>query len=84
MAESESELQNIVDTVRSNSERCGLKMNVKKTKTMVIPRDELAEVKINVDGVQLEQVKRFKYLGQITDHGRCDADVQTRIEIARA
>ena len=31
MAESESELQNIVDTVRSDSERCGLKMNVKKT-----------------------------------------------------
>ena len=85
MAESESELQNIVDTVRSNSERCGLKMSVKKTTTMVISRDGLAEVKINVDGVQLEQVKRFKYLGQIiTDDGRCDAEVKTRIEIARA
>ena len=85
MAESESELQNIVDTVRSNSERCGLKMNVKKTKTMVISRYVLAEMKINVDGVQLKQVIRFKYLGQIiTDDGRCDAEVKTRIEIARA
>ena len=36
----ESTLQSIVDVVRQNSEEKGLSMNVKKTKTMVVCRDE--------------------------------------------
>ena len=33
----------------------------------------------------LEQVKKFKYLGQwITDDGRCEGEIKNRIEIARS
>ena len=43
----------------------GLKMNIKKTETMVISRDlENPKVDIKVDGTTLEQVETFKYLGQ--------------------
>ena len=39
LAESEEELQKIVDEVKENGEKMGLKMNVKKTKTMLVSRD---------------------------------------------
>ena len=85
IAESEEELQVIVDQVRSSSEVKGLRMNVKKTKTMAISRDRTPEVKIVVKDTVLEQVKIFKYLGQlITDDGKCEREVRGRIEIARA
>ena len=57
-------------------------MNVKKTKTMVVCRDETPDVRIVVNG--LEQVKKFKYLGQwITDDGRCECEIKNQIEIVR-
>jgi hypothetical protein len=85
LAESESALQGIVDVVRQNSEEKGLSMNVKKTKTMVVCRDETPDVRIVVNGQVLEQVKKFKYLGQwITDDGGCECEIKTRIEIAKS
>jgi hypothetical protein len=85
LAESESALQDIVDVVRQNSEEKGLSMNVKKTKTMVVCRDETPDVRIVINGQVLEQVKKFKYLGQwITDDGRCECEIKNRIEIARS
>jgi len=38
VAESESELQKLVDRVKEESEVRSLKMNVKKTKTMIVLR----------------------------------------------
>ena len=57
-------------------------MNVKKTKTMVVCRDETPDVRIVVNGQVLEQVKKFKFLGQwITDEGSMvDVKVKLRIE----
>ena len=38
-----------------------------------------------MNGQILEQVKKFKYLGQwIMEDGRCDLEVKTRIEMARS
>ena len=60
-------------------------MNVNKTKTMVVCRDETPDVRIAINGQVLEQVKKFKYLGQwITDYGRCECEIKNRIEIARS
>ncbi len=51
----------------------GLKMNVKKTKTME-----------KTSNTNLEQVKQFKYLGQlINEDGKTDIEIRRRIEIAR-
>ena len=85
IAESAQGLQLIVDVVKSESLKRGLKMNIKKTKTMVISRDpENPKVDINVDGNTLEQVEIFKYLGQtITSDGRSDTAIRQRIEIVR-
>ena len=62
-------------------------MNAKKTKTMYLNRDEKERninVNITVNGTVLEQVNKFKYLGQwITADGRSELEVKTRIEIAR-
>ena len=56
--------------VRQNSKEKVLSMNVKKTKMMVVCRDETPDVRLVVNGQVLEQVKKFKYLGQwITDDG---------------
>ena len=69
-----------MDVVRRNIEEMGLSMNVKKTKTMVVCRDETPDVRIVVNGQVLEQVKKFKYLGQwITDDGRCECEIKNRI-----
>ena len=45
LVESESVLHDIMDVVRRNSEEMGLSMNVKKTKTMVVCRDETPDVR---------------------------------------
>ena len=51
----------------------------------VVCRDETPDVSIVVNGQVLEQVKKFKYLGQwITDDGRCEYEIKNRIEIARS
>ena len=42
-------------------------------------------MRIAINGQVLEQVKKFKYLGQwITDDGRCECEIKNRIEIARS
>ena len=93
LADNQEELQELVDKVRSNSEVKGLRMNVKKTKTMLISRDQERDkrnglrrsVNILVNGETLEQVDKFRYLGQrTTEDGRSDTEVKCRIEIARA
>ena len=60
-------------------------MNMKKTKTMVVCRDETPDVRIMVNGQVLEQVKKFKYLAQwITDDCRYECEIRNRIEIVRS
>ena len=86
VADSEEKLQNIVNKVKEKSENLGLYMNVSKTKTMLVNKvGEERNIAIDVDGQELEQVRDFKYLGQIiTDDGRCDKEVKRRIAIARS
>ena len=93
LTESEEELQKVVDQVKKNSEKMGLKMNIKEMKTMLISTDHEKDrrngvdqhVCIKVNGQILEKVKKFKYLGQwITEDGQYDLEVKTRIEMARS
>ena len=86
LAESEEELQKLVDAVKEGSLKFGLEMNTKKTKMMIIRRDvnDGSKVEIKVDGVILEQVESYQYLGQlITEDGRCEKDIRRRISIAK-
>ena len=81
LAENGEELQKLVDAVKEGSLKFGL-----ETKTMIIRRDvnEDSKVEIKVDGVILEQVESYQYLGQlITEDGRCEKDIRRRISIAK-
>ena len=72
--------------MKEQSGRNGLKMNVKKAKTVVVCRDTEGNQRIffKVNGEDLEQVDKFKYLGQwINEDGTCDQEVKCRIEMAR-
>ena len=65
----------------------GMKINAKKTKTMVISRDTpppQMSIRPTIDRPNIEQVQNFTYLGhQITENGKCDGEIKRRIEIAR-
>ena len=85
IAEDEDGLQNLVTAVKEESEKCGLLMNIKKTKVMAITKDA-KETKINVqiDRKDVEQVQSFTYLGQlITDDGRSECEIRRRIGVAK-
>ena len=86
IADDPRNLQEIVNKVKAESSRAGLDMNVKKTKTMVISRHpEESKLEISVDGVILEMVDIFKYLGTlIKDNGKIDTEIGARTKLAKA
>ena len=74
LADSEEDLLNMVDKVNEAGKLYNMKMNAKKTKAMVLIRNEnKLRVNINVDGTAVEQVGSFfNYLGQtLSDDRRC-------------
>ena len=86
LAENETELQQILDTVKTQSERYGLFMNVKKkTKSMVFSRNmDMPKLKLLINGNEIEQVKSFPYLGAlVTEDGRCECELNRRIAVAK-
>ena len=85
MAESETELQRILNIVKEIGKEFGINMNVNKTKTMVVRRkDVIPQAKIYIDGHLIGQVPRFTYLGQlITEEGKCEEEIKRRIGQAR-
>ena len=64
---------------KSESEKWGLKLNVKKTKVMHVGKTR-RDINISIDGQELEQVNQFKYLGSWK---RQDGDFKTRIGQAK-
>ena len=61
-----------------------MKINIKKTKAMVVLRNGGERVNITVEGQSFEQVSKFRYLGSlISEYGRCLDDVKTRIGLAK-
>ena len=85
LANSNGDLQKIFNVVKSTSEQKGLDMNVKKTKTMVISKNEDMQVKIKVEGKNLEQVQQFKYLCQtITNEGKGNKEIEIPIAQAKS
>ena len=84
-AENENKLQTLSERVNEEGKHFGMKMNIKKTKTMVISKTkDIPNVKIELDGQEVEQVSKFVYLGElITENGKCEEEIRRRIEIAR-
>ena len=78
--ESEVSLSRLVEGFGRICRRRGLKVNVDKSKVMVIGK-ERTPCGITLDGEQLEQVSEFKYLGYVLNEMGTD-DVECKRKVA--
>src|SRR6476661_7033908 len=84
VANMEAGLQSLMDSLNTTGKHYDLKINIKKTKAMVVSRNGGERVNITVEGQSVEQVSKFRYLGSlISEDGRCLDDVKTRIGTAK-
>jgi len=84
VASTEQGLQKLMDGLNSVAKKYDMKINVKKTKAMVVSRVEGRTVSISIDGQNVEQVKKFTYLGAIlTENATCIEEVKARIGMAK-
>jgi len=61
-----------------------MKIIVKKTKIMCISCQKRTKRKILIDGQQVEEVDKFKYLGSVvTTDGYCEKDVPRRSSVGK-
>ena len=80
MAESEEELKNLLMKVKEESEKAGLKLNIKTMTIMafgpITPRQ--------IDGEAMETVINFIFLGfKITADGDCSHEIKRRLLLGR-
>ena len=84
LAGTEEELQRQLDKVNESCTAFGMELNAKKTKVMVMEKQPGTEVTIKLNGIALEQVNKYKYLGTlITADSRCIQEIKRRIGIAK-
>ena len=86
IAKSEEELQRLLDIIVKESANKGLYLNRGKTEVMVVSKKRVNPgCRVTVDGEQLRQVTKFKYLGtMLTSDGRCTTEIKSRIAQAKA
>ena len=80
MAESEEELQSLLMKVKEESEKVGLKLNIKKTKIMALG----PITSWQIDGEKVETVADFILGGsKITAGGDCSHEIKRRLLLGR-
>ena len=80
MAESEEELKSLLMTVKEESEKVGLKLNIQKTKIMASSPFTSWEI----DGETVETVSDFIFGGsKITADGDCSHEIKRRLLLGR-
>ena len=76
MSESEEELKSLLMKVKEESEKAGLKLNIKKTKIMVSG----PIISWGIDGQKVESVTNFIFLGsKITSDGDCSHGIKRHL-----
>lgn len=83
LAESAEEMQKMVTLVNESFSKRGMKINVSKTKVMVLERDEkVTECRIMIGDEKVEQVNEFVYLGCVfTRDGKYEEDIERRVKL---
>ena len=80
MAESEGELKSLLMTMKEETEKVGLKLNIQKTKIMASSPITSWEI----DGETVETVSDFIFLGsKITTDGDCSHETKRRLLLGR-
>ncbi|KAI5642326.1 reverse transcriptase (RNA-dependent DNA polymerase) domain-containing protein [Phthorimaea operculella] len=81
LASSAEELQEMVNIMNEALKKKGMKVNVSKTKAMVLEKeDSMTECTIMIEEERVEQVKEFVYLGsKFTSDGKCESDIERRV-----
>ena len=80
IAESEEELKSLLMTVKEQSEKVGLKLNIQKTKIMASG----PITSWQIDGETVETVSDFIFLGpKITADGDCSHEIKRRLLLGR-
>ena len=80
LSESEEELKSLLMTVKEESERAGLRLNIKKTKIMASGPITVWQV----EGGKVEVVTNFLFLGsKITAGGDCSHAIRRRLLLGR-
>lgn len=84
VASTEEGLQCLMKGLVTAAKTYNMKVNVRKTKTMVVSRKTGGTVNVKIDDQEVEQVSQFKYLGaMITEDGRSEKEVKVRIAMAK-
>ena len=85
IAGSESQLQELLNTVVDASLPRGLSVNITKTQFMVISKTKITPTcNIHSNNETIKKVEKFKYLGStITSDGSNDAEIKIRIGMAK-
>lgn len=86
IAETPQQLQRMVTRLDKESRKYGMKINIDKTKIMMIEKEKSnRQIRIKIGDKFLEQVEKFKYLGTIiSSDGRDAEETRTRIGMARS
>lgn len=78
------DLQNLLQRINDSCKRYGLNMNLKKTKYMVITKQQNIDVNLTIDNTPIERVQHYKYLGTIINEtAKQLQEIKARVEIAR-
>ena len=85
IADSQEKLQNLIDALHKESQKHGLNINVKKTKVMVITKEQQSpKIEMKINNHIIEQVDQFDYLGSlITFEGRCGEEIRRRVILSK-
>ena len=80
MAESEGELKSLLMTMKEETEKVGLKLNIQKTKIMAFG----PITSWQIDGETMETVTDFIFLGsKITADGDCNREIKRHLLLGR-
>ena len=83
LADSACELEELIERVRTESEKFGLFLNVSKTKVMVINQQE-ENTTIHAGNQAIEIIEQFNFLGSmISNQGGCSTEIRRRIAMAK-
>ena len=75
----------MLDRLNETCKEYGIEINVKKTKVMMMNGAGRIKQEVTLNGVPLERVTCFKYLGSwITDDAKSDDDIRARVGLAMA